>query len=133
MDNTHTRLHIFLTPLLLRSISFRRRALLLRLGSNPDCSTSPTGNLPDLSLRLRLSLSLKIQKCHHLRKMRQPAMFCFPIVVDTGDEKREFSGETDMPWDNFYDRVKAYLDRSPRPIKIVCHEPGVRQSEQRTY
>ncbi|KAI0751723.1 hypothetical protein C8Q80DRAFT_1268917 [Daedaleopsis nitida] len=36
-----------------------------------------------------------------------PGVFHFPVVVDTGDKKREFSGKTDMPWDDFHDPGKG--------------------------
>ncbi|KAG1882071.1 hypothetical protein F4604DRAFT_1536680, partial [Suillus subluteus] len=52
-----------------------------------------------------------------------PGVFSFDIDVITGDMKRGFRGETDMPWDDFKSHVLAYLD-APEEVQLVYNFVG---------
>ncbi|KAG1839817.1 hypothetical protein DFJ58DRAFT_630082, partial [Suillus subalutaceus] len=48
----------------------------------------------------------------------RPGVFSFDIDIITGDMKRGFCGETDIPWDDFKSRILAYLD-APEEVQLV--------------
>ncbi|KAG1765170.1 hypothetical protein EV702DRAFT_943726, partial [Suillus placidus] len=51
-------------------------------------------------------------------------VFSFDVDVITGDMKRGFCGETNMPWEDFKSRVLAYLDSTAEEVQLVYKFAG---------
>ena len=51
-------------------------------------------------------------------------VFHFQTTVFTRDVKQEFNAETDISWEDFADRAKAFLDDTPKPIKLALKITG---------
>jgi hypothetical protein len=51
-------------------------------------------------------------------------VFSFQVDVISNDARREFTAETDIPWEDFRRRVFLYLENANRPVELACKVTG---------
>ena len=47
-------------------------------------------------------------------------VYMFPVDVVSGDAKRSFTADTDIPWDEFRNRIMRYLENSADEVRLSC-------------
>ena len=51
-------------------------------------------------------------------------VFSFQVDVISSDARREFTAETDIPWEDFQRRILLYLENANGPVELACKVTG---------